>query len=283
MRVIETSIEEDLSLFSGYLWGLRVRHRIFEERGRQVLEVADSQTAGTVRNAYAAWREGSLVLERPLSLKSGYGPSLKRIREVLSRYPVLCGVLGLAVVIYPFSVQIASGELTTVARWLTLVDLNSSDGPLDSLELWRWFTPVLLHFSVAHLAFNAAVMTDLGRRIESTQGSSRLAQAILVIGVLSNIGQFAVGGNPLFGGLSGVAYGLLGYVLVSQRRFPDELAWRIHPGFAFSLLIFLVLFSTGVTEAFGLHIANAAHWTGLAVGGLFALLPWRVNNSGTGG
>ena len=48
MRVIETSLGEDLSLFSAYLWNQRIRHRVFEERGRQVLEVADLAAAGDV-------------------------------------------------------------------------------------------------------------------------------------------------------------------------------------------------------------------------------------------
>ncbi|MFV2089743.1 MAG: rhomboid family intramembrane serine protease [Pseudomonadales bacterium] len=276
MRVIETSVEEDLSLFSRYLWQVRVRHRIFEERGRQVLEVAESQAAEVVRSAYDDWHAGTLILERRNSdagsstLKVGL--SLKRVREAALRFPVLSGVLVLAVVIFPFSLPIADGELTVVARWLTLTDLTTDAGLLESIELWRWFTPVFLHFSVLHLVFNVAVVTDLGRRVESIRGSKQLAFSIVVIGVLSNLGQYAVAGNPVFGGLSGVAYGLLGYVLVSQRRFPDQPGWHVHPGFAFSLLIFLVLFSTGVTELFGLHVANAAHWVGLVAGGSLALL-----------
>jgi membrane associated rhomboid family serine protease len=37
---------------------------------------------------------------------------------------------------------------------------------------------------------------------------------------------------------------------------------------AVTLLAFLVLFSTGITEPFGLMVANAAHWSGLIAGGL---------------
>ena len=79
--------------------------------------------------------------------------------------------------------------------------------------------------------------------------------------------------NPLFGGLSGMAYGLLGYLLVMARRAPQDLRWQLPKGFSISLLIFLVVFSTGITEPFGLHVANAAHWSGLICGALLALLP----------
>ena len=56
MRVIETSLEEDLSLFSRYLWQKQVQHRIFQESGRQVLELADARWADPVRKAYQDWR-----------------------------------------------------------------------------------------------------------------------------------------------------------------------------------------------------------------------------------
>jgi hypothetical protein len=39
-------------------------------------------------------------------------------------------------------------------------------------------------------------------------------------------------------------------------------------------VVILVLMTTGVTEAFGLYIANTVHWVGLGLGVLAALL-WR--------
>ena len=277
MRVIETSLEEDLSLFSRYLWQQRVRHRIFEERGCQIVEVADSDSVAPVQAAYKAWQAGNLVLQVPPRSLEGGDNRLSRAIQLLRRFPVLIGLLILAVVVYPFSAPIADGQLTTVASWLTIVDLkgNSASDVADlfsSMELWRLITPIFLHFSVVHLLFNVAVTTDFGRRIELGRGSLWFASVVVVIAVMSNVGQFMLGGNPLFGGLSGVAYGLLGFVLVSQRRFPEDVAWQMHPGFAFSLVLFLVIFSTGVTEPFGLYVANGAHWVGLISGGVLALL-----------
>ena len=54
MRVIETSLDEDLKLFSSYLWQHRVVHRIFEERGRQVVELADPALLRESRDALDA-------------------------------------------------------------------------------------------------------------------------------------------------------------------------------------------------------------------------------------
>jgi GlpG protein len=276
MRVIETSLEEDLSLFSRYLWRQRVRHRIFEERGRQVLEVSEDEAAEPVREAYRAWQNGALVLQSQ-TVEVPAGERFSRALALLQRFPVLIALLGIALLVFPFSLPVADGNLTAVTGALTIVDLSSGAEPgltqlLQGGEFWRWFTPVFLHFSVVHLLFNLAVVTDFGRRVEIGRGSGRLALIVLIVGVASNLVQFAAASNPLFGGLSGVAYGLLGYVLVSQRRFPHQVAWQVHPGFAFSLLLFLVLFSTGVTEQFGLHVANYAHWAGLISGAALALV-----------
>jgi GlpG protein len=279
MRVIETSLEEDLSLFSRYLWQNQVRHRIYEERGQQVLEVAESGTATYVRSTYDAWRAGKLTLERQSSGGSITTDRAAVVVRVLRRYPGLIAVLALSLAVFPFSVQVADGRLVPLAGYLTIVDLESAGGAqpglaalLETGQIWRWITPIFLHFSVVHLLFNIAVTTDFGRRIEFARGSFGFIGLVVIIGLLSNVGQYLLGGNPLFGGLSGVAYGLLGFVLVSQRRFPEEAAWQVHPGFAFSLVIFLVIFSTGITEPFGLYVANEAHWIGLISGGLLALV-----------
>lgn len=280
MRVIETSLEEDLSPFARYLREKRVPHRIFEERGRQIVEVATADWAGPVRQAYQDWRAGGLQLRVEAPERgdgSGLSDRARRLWRTLRPYPVLTVVVLLAVLAYPFSSPVAEGKLTPVAAWLTIVDLTLpmelGYRALFQGELWRWLTPIFLHFSVVHLLFNLAVTVDFGRRVEAGRGAGRFALIVLLIGVTSNLGQFLLSGNPLFGGLSGVAYGLLGYVLMSQRRFPDQQAWQVHPGFAWSLLLFLVLFSTGVTEPFGLHVANAAHWIGLVCG---ALLAWLI-------
>lgn len=271
MRVIETSLEEDLSLFSAYLWQQRVPHRIFEESGRQVLEVADGNAVDAVKASYSAWHRGELILERRARAEPPTGERRRRIGALLSRYPVLIGILAVAVVVFPFT---SGGGITGVLAALTIIDLRDPAvaGSLLHGEPWRWLTPIFIHFSAVHLLFNVAVTTDFGRRIEFSRGSLRFAGLVAAIGVPSNLGQYLIGGNPMFGGLSGVAYGLLGYVLVSQRRFPDETAWQVHPGLAFSLILFLVIFSTGITEAFDFYVANTAHWVGLVCGALLAMV-----------
>lgn len=277
MRVIETTLDEDLSLLSRFLWQQRIAHRIFEERGRQIVEVADPAQQQVVRAAYEAWRDGRLALGAVPGPARTNGARGSRAVAALARYPGLTALIGLACLAFPFSLPLADGRLTDVARWLAIVDplqatVPALPGLLAEAEFWRWFTPMLLHFSVLHLAFNCAITIELGRRVERVLGGGGLWLLVLALSGVSNLTQYAVGGGPLFGGLSGVAYGLLGFAVVSARRQPAEPAWRLPPGLTLGLLIFLVLFSTGVTEAFGLLVANAAHWSGLAAGAVLALL-----------
>lgn len=274
MRVIETSLDEDLSLFSGYLWQQRVRHRVFEERGSQVLEVAEAEQAGPVREAYHAWKTGRLRLEAaPRPVQPAHWP------QALARYPGLTLLILLAVAVFPFSYPLSDGTLTPVAAWLAILDPRVPAGSLPSLpallaelDVWRWFTPMFLHFSVMHLGFNCAITVELGRRVERRLGGGGLWLLVLLLAGVSNLAQYAFGASPVFGGLSGVAYGLLGFVVAMARLTPGEPAWQLPGGLAVVLVVFLVIFSTGVTEPFGLFVANAAHWAGLVTGVAAALL-----------
>jgi len=282
MRVIETSSDENLKLFSSYLWQQRVVHRIFEERGAQVVELADPAFAETVRRDYEAWRSGRLVLEaQPRAAAAGAaGPQAGWLRAI-ARYPGLAVLIGLALLVFPFSYPLADGRIGTVVAWLTIVDLRSSMAALPGLpallaqgEVWRWFTPMFLHFSVLHLAFNCAINIELGRRVERALGGGGLWLLVLALAGASNLAQYAFGGGPLFGGLSGVGDGLLGFILVMSRRDPVAAAWQLPPGLSGGLLVFLVIFTTGITEPFGLFVANAAHWGGVLTGAALAAL-WR--------
>ncbi len=275
MRVIETALDEDLSLFAGYLHQQRIVHRIFEERGRQVLEVADAAHGDQVRAAYRAWRSGDLKI---VAVDAGKPAAPVRALSTVARYPALACLLILALLAFPFTWPLADDRLTLVASWLTVIDLGSVTRAPTFTELladfqpWRWITPIFVHYGVVHLVFNCAVVLELGRRVESGAGSRRFLQLVLVLAVVSNLGQYAVVPNPNFGGLSGVAYGLLGYVLARNRLRPDETCWQLPAGIAGSLLFFLVLFTTGITESFNLYVANGAHWGGLLTGAVYAWL-----------
>ena len=123
----------------------------------------------------------------------------------------------------------------------------SNENPLASLakgELWRTVTPIFIHLDWLHIAFNMIMFFQFGALIESLKGTVRLGGLILAIAVISNVAQAvgpdAWGGTPAFGGMSGVVYGLFGYVWIKSTfcpeagilHFPrnrDYLAWVVVP------------------------------------------------------
>ncbi|MGB0266675.1 MAG: rhomboid family intramembrane serine protease, partial [Pseudomonadales bacterium] len=119
--------------------------------------------------------------------------------------------------------------------------------------------------------FNGLWLWEFGRRIEGQEGSGRLLEGILWLAPASALAQHAVGEHPLFGGLSGVVYGLLGYLVVVHRLRPRR-AYRLPPALPVLLIGLLAVMATGVTEPFGLAVANGAHLGGLLTGGLWGLV-----------
>lgn len=138
---------------------------------------------------------------------------------------------------------------------------------LDQAELWRWITPILLHFSLTHLVFNLAWWWLLGSKIERYQSSGFLLQLALSSAVISNGLQLALVG-PNFGGLSGVVYALVGYCYLSDQLSGRQRYLLSHGLFGF-MLVWLVL---GFMELLWINMANWAHLGGLGCGLLWAFL-----------
>lgn len=130
-------------------------------------------------------------------------------------------------------------------------------------EVWRLITPCFVHFGVFHLGFNMMWMLDVGRQIEAAYGTLALAAMVLVFGVGSNYGQYGVSG-PYFGGMSGVIFGLFGFVMVMSRFAPAS-GLVMSNANAVLMLGWFVVCMTGLVGP----IANVAHGLGLALGAGF--------------
>jgi GlpG protein len=139
-------------------------------------------------------------------------------------------------------------------------------------EIWRLFTPMFIHFTVLHILFNMLWLRDLGSMIEARQSTLQLAALVLVIAAGSNLAQYYVNG-PSFGGMSGVVYGLFGYVWV-RGRFDPGSGLFVHPTTVMMMLAWLVLCFLGVIP----YVANTVHIVGLAIGagwGFLSALRYR--------
>src|SRR5258706_2384377 len=129
-------------------------------------------------------------------------------------------------------------------------------------EIWRLFTPMFVHFSVMHIFFNMLWLRDLGSMIESRQSSWHLAVLVLVISACSNAAQFYINhAGPVFGGMSGVVYGLLGYVWI-RGKFDPGSGLFLH---SYTVTMMIIWFFACLTGILG-PIANTAHAVGLIMG-----------------
>jgi len=138
-------------------------------------------------------------------------------------------------------------------------------------EFWRLITPALVHFSVAHLLVSLICLIDLGSAIEARQGTGRLAILFLTIGIGSNLAQTYLEG-PATCGISGVLYGLLGYIWM-KGKFDPESGLALHPYTVVLMLVFFFLGIGGTFSAmFGMAIPNGAHAAGLIMGATWGLL-----------
>lgn len=132
-------------------------------------------------------------------------------------------------------------------------------------QIWRLITPIFIHFSPMHLFFNMTNLWSLGGLIESRRASRTMLILSVVTGIGANIGQVVFGGFGPSGGMSGVICGLFGYVWITGWQDPGS-GLKLTQNSVLFFLIFLALCTTGLMGP----IANAAHFTGLAVGMTFA-------------
>jgi len=133
-------------------------------------------------------------------------------------------------------------------------------------QVWRLFTPAFIHFGIIHIAFNMLWLYQLGSAIEQRQSSKRMLILVIITAILSNLAQFFWSG-PLFGGMSGVVYGLLAYLWIQGKFNPGAGLW-LDKNTTLMMLIWFVLCWSGLVG----NIANMAHTIGLVCGCLLGLL-----------
>jgi GlpG protein len=169
---------------------------------------------------------------------------------------------------------------TRFTRALAIIPINVSakgasyaladDDPFSWVakgQVWRLFTPALIHGHILHLILNLQVFYVFGTAIERMRGTWRLAGLTLVSAALSNLAQYWWAG-PFFCGLSGVAYAMYGYIWM-KSLFQPETRFVVPRSLHITFWIWTLICFSGL-----LPIANAAHAGGLAVGILYGLVTY---------
>lgn len=170
-------------------------------------------------------------------------------------------------------------------------DTSIAEGPLflriREGEIWRLFSPAVLHRDLLHILFNMIWLWVLGRPIEQRIGFFKTLLLTLVAGIGSNVAQYFMSG-PFFLGYSGIVMGLAGFTWMREKLAP----WEGYP-LQRSTVVFLLLFIGGMFAiqftsfllqliadiSFAPNIANTAHIAGALFGVGLARLPyfaWRT-------
>ena len=260
LRDIETQIEPA----KGEAWGVWV---IDEERVDE--SKALLSRFRSMPDAEEFYQASAAAAER----RRGEEQEIRKEEKLLKRsaaYPRLMKGGGLTMVLLILCVVVAMatklGQEPVWTGWLMISMEKVSAG-----QVWRLFTPAFLHFSLWHLLFNLLWLQDLGAALELKLGTVRFAVVVALVALVSNLAQYAAGGAG-FGGMSGVVYGVFGYLWIRGKR-DFRFGLTIAPMTSGLLLVFLAL---GIFGLLG-PTANAAHFSGLLVGGALGWAAARNN------
>lgn len=265
--VLQVPLSTDLTEFTRFLWAHEIPHRVTEDESEQTLWVSPRVSAERVAELYAYWEQGGdLQRIQVHSQKSRNELSV----AMLLKLPVTVTLIALSVLA---TLLINFGA---DANWLGRLSFAPFDirgneiyysnltELLASGQYWRFLSPIFLHFSLLHILFNLLWIWVIGRRIEQLQGSWSLLLLTLFSGAASNLAQYYASG-PLFGGMSGVVFAVLGYSWVWDRL--HRPIFFLPPALMGFMLFWLALGYSGALEFMGLGaIANTAHLVGLLAG-----------------
>lgn len=199
----------------------------------------------------------------------------KRILTKQQIFPQFDRLGVLTVILIGLSVAVAVvlklGADFTFARYLFISEYLKAGLPeIWHGQIWRLVTPIFIHFGIMHIFFNMLWLRDLGSMIEQRQSSWTLAALVLVIAVASNVGQFLVSG-PLFGGMSGVVYGLFGYIWM-RGKYDFSSNLFVHPQTVTMMIIWFVVCLVGLVG----NVANTAHGVGFAIGMAWGFISAKI-------
>ncbi len=274
IKAASLPIEANLLEFSHFLSRRGIAHRINEESGRQVIWVNDEAEAALVREELETFRPGQRTA-RPEWETGDSSPRRKRsflttaVFEI-QRSPVTLILILASIVVAAIS---ALGSQPQRVDELFYPLLPANDIPMllsniDSVtEFLQTLTPMFLHFGELHLIFNMLWLWYFGRQVESIQSSFTVAALVVFTAFVSNTAQYYTSGYNNFGGMSGVVYGLVGYVWVVHQFMP-----RSYLILNSNMFVFFVIALVAMEVLASSWIATGAHVGGLLSGLLAGVL-----------
>ncbi len=311
MRQLTSMTNENLAQrFADYLLTLRIPTQLREENGQIELWVQEEDQLPQARQELEAFlanpsdarydqagRAAQALRQQEARLEKEYQDRQNRFMELMARSnlgarSIVTMLLILASVLATLASNFGAKESDTVQQALSIAPFQRDDRliywngleALRSGQVWRAVTPIFLHFDLLHLLFNMFWLYELGGAVERSRGWWKYLLLVVLIAIGSNLAEYHVHltlsrspwldfhPNPLFGGMSGVVYGLFGYVWMKSRYEPElELTMP-----DFTVILFLIWFVVCLLGIVG-PVANVAHGVGLLIGLGLGVVPtlWR--------
>lgn len=294
--VTRLPLELDLSEFVALARQRNIVLHVNEEGGQQQIWIHNLEQADVLAALFQQWQSGELLHSNSVQTEDELAeqdsvahqatqpqdtlqePARKSALEVNSSQPLWVQVVQSPATSITVLLGILGALLVASSNWawvgLFTIQTVSADGmtpsqpflSIASGEIWCLLTPAWLHFGVLHIVFNALWVWLLGRVVECRFGVVIYVLLFSLTAITANVLQYGISGNVAFGGLSGVVYGLFGFVAVRQWLSKGAEYYLPKSLYGF-MAAWLVLGFAGVIDLFiDGGIANMAHAGGLLAG-----------------
>lgn len=275
--VFQASPEINLMPITERLWQAQIPHRVIMNNGTQDLWVARAEDAEQVKIWVQQWQAGELSAKPDAAEKTPWQVRTQQTLIAFSRFPIT--VLMMAVLWLIFAAQQVG--LVLQVDWL-LEPVFWTGEKLDFMSFWqndiyRWWSPALIHLSLMHIVMNSFWWWVLAKEIELNDGHIGLIALTLILALGAGYAQYLAVG-PYFAGLSGVTYGLMGWVWGRQYRYRAAPLPRYQlPSWLFPFMMVTMVIIIMFDSAFGgLNIGHESHIAGALLGVAIAVL-WPIN------
>lgn len=289
----------DLTAFRRALWAAGITHLFQQEENTQVIVLMDPKRypdaiqllgeSNTVpereAGSDASIDPASVHTQRPIhhaDQSRQHSSTLTRwtrlIKQGFVQSPVTCGVMTLCILVFLW-LEVAPGQVLTILgfapQWAAMTFSKAWSSGIAEGQVWRLFTPAIIHFNLMHIVFDLIWVWYLGHEIEKHERSRVLVLLMFIGAAISNTMQCATMG-PLFGGMSGVVYAMFGFTWLTNHLKHEEI-YRVPDSLMLIMVLWLVLGMTPIMTSWTGPMASVAHLSGLAFGLLFAFFKRRVN------
>jgi GlpG protein len=301
MRQLATLPRDQARLLADHLLTLSIQTRLDDEPGGVAVWVCDEDQVARARQELAefqknpqdaryraASRTAQAIRDRSEQDDTDYQERQRDFSQQMRRPegepgpPIWTVLLLLISVLVAGSTSLGEDKNSPVlkALWIAPAVVDNNGVTWDRLnaiternEWWRLVTPIFIHYGAVHLIFNMACLIVLGTAVERRIGSGAFLGLVLLIAVPSNLasyyfhfgadipGFYSLQPNPLGGGMSGVLYGLFGFLWVRSWQ-ADDVELVIPQQWVSVMLVWLVVCMTGVIG----RVGNTAHVVGLLIG-----------------